>query len=63
MDLPSEWLEKLAEKFLSKEEMKQIEQQLQEEMSDEFEKEKKKEISLIQDKYGKNNIALVAAER
>ena len=60
-DFVIEKLNKIME--LDKEEMEQIEQQLQEEMGDEFEKEKKKELSLIQDKYGKNNIALVAAER
>ena len=56
-----EKLDKIME--LDKEEMARIEQQLQEEMGDDFEKQRKKELSLIEDRYGKNNIALVAAER
>jgi len=56
-----EKLDKIME--LDKEEMARIEQQLQEEMGDDFDKERKKELSLIEDRFGKNNIALVAAER
>ena len=60
-DFVIEKLDKIME--LDKEEMARIEQQLQEEMGDDFEKQRKKELSLIEDRYGKNNIALVAAER